>query len=205
MLDEFLNKNGNIFTVLAFFMALAGYFFNLLSTPETEIHSMLYVGIVSCIIISILISLIILKKLFQEPAGKSIFHCLAFNFENLERFVFVIPFLFIILTFIFYICNVFNIETNVLIGAIGVIISATLYLQMFKIKFFKEHHYVSPILILVVSVTIEYYILPYEKNLSFLPLNLAVSFFAGMSIFNLIFILILDAKKVIANISKIKF
>lgn len=204
MLDEFFNKNGNLFTVLAFFMALAGYFFNLLSTPETEIQSMLHVGIVSCIIISILISVIILKKLFQDPVGKPIYHRLAFNFENLERFVFVIPFLFIILTFIFYISKVFNLETNVLIGTIGIIISATLYLQMFKIKFFKEHQYVSSISILIVSVTIKYYMLPYEKNLSFIPLNLAISFLAEMSIFILIITLILDAKKVIVSISKIK-
>jgi hypothetical protein len=43
MLDEFLNKNGNLFTALAFFIALAGYFLSLSSNSEPKISSVLHV------------------------------------------------------------------------------------------------------------------------------------------------------------------
>jgi hypothetical protein len=127
------------------------------------------------------------------------------NIENIEQFVFVIPFLFTVLTFFYYVSHVFNLETNVIIGTIGAIVSVALYLQVFKIKFLREHLYVGCIFIIGVSLIIEYYILPYKNNPSFIPLFLALSSFVNMSILILIFTLICDTRKMIINISKIKF
>lgn len=99
MLERFLKKNANLFVSIGFFIALAGYFFDSPSDSKTEIKMLLNLGAVSCIAISILISLLVIRKLFQDPSGKTIsFKFTDFNVENVERVFFAIPFSSIILS-----------------------------------------------------------------------------------------------------------
>src|SRR5665647_2916410 len=94
MLEMFLKKNVDLFVALAFFMALAD-FFNSRVNSETGMKAgmniMLHLGVVSCIAISIIISFIVLKKLFQDPSRKQkIVNITVLNIDNVERFAFIL-------------------------------------------------------------------------------------------------------------------
>jgi uncharacterized membrane protein YesL len=195
MLEMFLKKNINLFVALAFFMALAD-FFNSKANSETGIKAgmniTLYLGVVSCIAISIIISFIVLKKLFQDPSGKhKIVNITVFNLDNVERFAFSMPFYIIMITLLYYIYETFTVETNVVINLSVYLISIPLYFQVFKINFFKAHLYYGSILIIIISTMFGNYILHNQTNN---PLMFTISVFVTMSVLIIVVTLMRDAR-----------
>lgn len=204
MLKRFLTDNVNLFVVLAFFIALAD-FFNSKANSETGIPAdlkiTLHLGIVACVAISILISLTLFKELFRDPTEKGIpISFIDFSLENIERFMFIIPFFSIIMTLFAYIYETFNLETNIIVALIIYLISVPLYFQVAKNKIFKENLYCSSLSIATISFTTFVYLFSDPKNnLSFMPLRFLLSTFFTMSF--LIFVITL-MRDIIRTIDK---
>ena len=201
MLEIFLKKNVNLIVSLTFFIALSDFFNNKVNTEagmNTVINQTLQLGIVSSIIISILISFIILMRLFKDPSTNQVSLRFEFNLENIERYMFTVPFITIMLTLLYYVFHTFNLETNLIVALIAFLISVALYLRLLDYKIFNEHLYLGSFFIIVVSMIIAYYIMPYEaKNPSFIPLHFVLSPFVTLSLFILAFTFIKDMIKLI--------
>lgn len=203
MLDEFLKDNSSLFVITGFFMALAGYLSNRL--PEgNEKNILINLGVVSCIAISVLISFIILIKLFPDLKNPNSINITEYNLENIERFLFAVPFFSIITVLIAFVYQNFSLETNLIVALVFCMVAIPLYFQVFKIKVFNEHLYLGSALILVTSGVINYYLIESYKNINLyiVPLQFALSTFANMSLLVILITLFKDAIKFIKNFKK---
>ena len=90
-----------------------------------------------------------------------------------------------------YIYETFTVETNIVINLIVYLISIPLYLQVFKINFFKEHLYYGSILIIIISIMFGNYLLHNQTNN---PLTFTISVFVTMSVLIIVITLMRDAK-----------
>lgn len=202
MLKKFLTDNVNLFVVLAFFIALAD-FFNSKANSETgipaDLQMTLHLGIVACVAISILISFTLFKELFRDPAGNGIsISFIDFSLENIERFMFIIPFFSIIMILFAYIYVTFNLETNIIVALIIYLISIPLYFQVAKTKIFKEHLYFGSFGIAIVSlITFAYFFTDPKNDLFFMPLRFFLSTFFTMSFLIFVVTLMRDIMRII--------
>ncbi|RXG35172.1 hypothetical protein [Methanohalophilus sp. WG1-DM] len=202
MIDKFINDNINIFVVFGFFMALAGYFSNSLKTLENGFGFILNLGVVSSLAISILLCAVIFKNLYNYPSENyTTIQISDFSLENLERFLFAIPFLLIILTLFMYIFKTYNAETYLILILLAYIISIPLYVKLYEMIFSYSHPYTVPILIMVVSAIL-YNLLDNYNSLIILIIQAILSTFASMSLLIVSVTFIQDIKSMVDRLKE---
>ncbi|NPE30357.1 hypothetical protein HNV12_20855 [Methanococcoides sp. SA1] len=195
MLEKFINENINLFAALGIFLALSGYFSSLSAQLQNEFSSLLDLGIVSSITISILLFVIILKNLIKDPANESGYIVISeLSFENVERFLFAIPLCMIILVLFSYILQTYDIEIYLIIILLSYIIAIPIYLEIISMKYLNNHLYIVPILIIVAGSSIHYILGQYEP-MGTRIIQPVLSTFVQMSLILVTFTFLVDIKK----------
>jgi hypothetical protein len=187
---------------LGFFIALAGYFSSPYIPLQNGLKILFDLGIVSSIAISILLCGIIFKNLFQFSTNDSnLIPISEFSFENVERFLFAIPFFMIVLILFYYIFQAYNKETYLTLILLAYVIAVPIYLKLYNIKSFDKHLYIIPTLIIFAG-TIIFHLLEQYDPLYYKIIQAMMSTFVQMSLLLVVITFIFDVKKMLSNSKK---
>ncbi len=160
-LDIFLEENQPLFTVMGIFGAISIYLTSLMQ----DSNQYLQFGIVSSFVLFVIVSVVIFIKAFKRRNNELIpLDFLMFNKANMERLLFIIPFLMLIMTIAQFLVSAYKTASFGLFGISLYILGVPVFfgiINLFRKKSMKINFFIL-IIILVSSLIGFYYMLKFN-------------------------------------------